>query len=140
MLDSYYGFTHSPTFFRMGSESSKTTETVVADTVDRSNNLYKVFTILRIHGDTGALIAGSVATLLLLCVVYRGILWRRAKMGAGRREPQDGQRAVWADPGRVAQEGWAGPGRVVRRLPPAYAAHEEVCKECRDSGRERTQT
>ena len=82
----------------MGAGSSKKTESVVADSVDISNNLSKDFTILRIHGDTGALIAGSVATLLLIYVIYRGILWKRAKMGAGRREPQDGQRAVWGNP------------------------------------------
>ena len=116
----------------MGAGSSKKTESVVADSVDISNNLSKDFTILRIHGDTGALIAGSVATLLLIYVIYRGILWKRAKMGAGRREPQDGQRAVWGNPGRVAQEGWAGPERVARRHPPVYAVHEEVCEECRE--------
>ena len=100
--------------------------------MDNSNNLSKDFTIMRIHGDTGALIAGSVATLLLISVIYRGILWKRAKMGAGRKEPKDGQGAVWAYSGRVGQEGWEGPEMVVRRPPPVYATNEEVCKECKE--------
>ena len=89
----------------MGSGGSKTTETVVADSVDKSNNLSKDFTILKINGNTGALIAGSVATLLLLYIASRGVLWKRAKTVAGREEPRGGQRAVWGGPGRVAQEG-----------------------------------
>ena len=142
ILDSSYGWS-APTFFGMGSGGSKKTESVVAETVDYSTNLSKDFAILRLHGGTGALMAGTVATVILIYLAYRMFLWKKAKMGAGRRAPQGGQRAVWGNPGRIAQEDLAGPGRFARRPPAAFIpprpaavlpppAHEEICKECRE--------
>ena len=73
------------------------------------------FTVLRLHGDTGALISGSLATFLLLYIVYRGVLWKRSRMSGAREEAEDGPRA------------WACPGRVLRRAPPDFA-EQEVCE------------
>ena len=99
----------------MGTGDSKH-ENVVADTIDRSHNLSKDFTVLRSHGDTGPLIAGSLANFLQLYIIYRGVLWKRSRMLRAREEAEDGPRAVWA-----------GPGRVVRRAP-----HEKLSSDCRD--------
>ena len=84
ILDSSYGWS-APTFFGMGSGGSKKTESVVAETVDYSTNLSKDFAILRLHGGTGALMAGTVATVILIYLAYRMFLWKKAKMGTGRR-------------------------------------------------------
>ena len=64
----------------MGSGNTKQEENVVTDRVDKSHISTRDFTVLRLYGDTGALIAGSLATLLLLYGVYRAVLWRRARM------------------------------------------------------------
>ena len=80
-MDSSNGWS-TPTFFGMGGSSSKKTEKVVDDSVDFSTNLSKDFAVLRLHGGTGALMAGVVATGILIYLAYKVFLWKRAKMGA----------------------------------------------------------
>ena len=127
----------------MGSYGSKKTDNVVADSVDLSTNLSKDFAILRLHGGTGALVAGVVATFILVFLAYKLFMWKRAKMGAGRRAPQGEERAVWGGPGRMDNEDRAGLGRFNRRLPTAFMparpaavlplpAHVDVCEDCRE--------
>ena len=132
----------------MGTGESKH-ENVVADTIDRSLNLSIDFTVLRLHGDSGALINGSLANFLLLYIIYRGVLWKRSRMFRAREEAEDRPHAVWAGPGRVVrkappvfagqevcefEEGpravWGGPWRVVQRATPVFADHE-ICEVCR---------
>ena len=118
LLGPEYGFTQAPpctNCYRMGSGNSKQEENVVADRVDKSHISMSDFTILRLHGDTGALIAGSLATLLLLYAVYIAVLWRRARMV---REAEEGAHAV-----RV------GLGRVAQRAVPFHPAHG-LCDDC----------
>ena len=49
ILDSSNGWS-APNFFGMGGSGSMKTENVVADSVDLSTNLSKVFAVLRLHG------------------------------------------------------------------------------------------
>ena len=127
----------------MGGSGSKKTENVVADSVDFSTNLSKDFAVLRLNGGTGALMAGVVATGILVYMAYKVFLWKRAKMGAERRAPQGEERVVWGNPGRIDQEDRAGVGRFARRpptsfMPPRSAAvlpppaHEDFCADCRE--------
>ena len=97
ILDSSNGWS-APTFFGMGGSGSKKTENVVADF---STNLSKDFAVLRLHGGTAALMAGVAATAILIYLAYKMFLWKRAKMGAGRRAPQGEERTVWGNPGRI---------------------------------------
>ena len=140
ILDSSHGWSSS--FFGMGSGGSKKTD-VVADSVDFSTNMSKDFAVLRLHGGTGALVAGVAATAVLCYLAYRMFMWKKAKMGAGRRAPQGEERAVWGNPGRMDHEDRAGPGRFARRLPTAFIphrpaavlplpAHVDVCDDCRE--------
>ena len=139
ILDSSYGWS-TPSSFGMGSYGSKKTDNVVADTVDFSTIMLKDFAVLRLHGGTGALVAGVVATFILVFLAYKIFLWKRAKMGAGRRAPQGEERAVWGGPGRMDNEDRAGLGRFNRRLPTAFRpaavlplpAHVDVCEDCRE--------
>ena len=142
ILDTSYGWS-TPSSFDMGSYGSKKTDKVVADTVDFSTNMSKDFAILRLHGGTGALVAGVMATFILVFLAYKLFMWKRAKMGAGRRAPQGEERAVWGGPGRMDNEDRAGLGRFNRRLPTAFMparptavlplpAHVDVCEDCRE--------
>ena len=111
----------------LGGSKHGNTEHIVAEKVDKSQSFSKQFTILRLHGDTGALIAGSLATLLLLYVAYRGVLWKRAKMQR-EREVMQREREV-----QVPRAVWGGPGRMVGRRapPPSLCGDQEVCNDCR---------
>ena len=104
----------------MGGSGSKKTENVVADSVDFSTNLPKDFAVLRLHGGTGMLMAGVAATAILIYLAYKMFLWKRAKMGAGRRAPQGEERVVWGNPGRIDHEDRAGLGRFAKRPPTAF--------------------
>ena len=73
ILDSSYGWS-TPTVFGMGSYGSKKTDNVVADTVDFSTNMSKDFAVLRLHGGTGALVAGVAATFILFYLAYKMFL------------------------------------------------------------------
>jgi len=89
LLGPEYYFTQAPpcTFCRgMGSGNSRREENLVADVVDKSHISTRDFTVLKLHGNTGALIAGSLATLLLLYAAYRVVLWRRARMARVEEE------------------------------------------------------
>ena len=140
-MDTSYGWT-PPSGFGMGSYGSKKTDNVVADSVDLSTNLSKDFAILRLHGGTGALVAGVMATFILVFLAYKLFMWKRAKMGAGRRAPLGGERAVWGGPGRMDNEDRAGlerfNGRIRTAFRPAAAAalplpaHVDICEECRE--------
>ena len=70
----------------MGSGNSRHEENVVADVLDKSNISTRDFTILKLHGATGSLIAGSLATLMLMYAFYRVVLWRRERMRAAMEE------------------------------------------------------
>ena len=141
ILDTSYGWT-PPSGCGMGSYASKKTDNVVADSVDLSTNLSKDFAILRLHGGTGALVAGVMATFILVFLAYKLFMWKRAKMGAGRRAPLGGERAVWGGPGRMDNEDRAGlerfNGRIRTAFRPAAAAalplpaHVDICEECRE--------
>ena len=66
------------------------------------------------------MMAGIVATGILIYLAYKVFLWKRAKMGAERRAPQGEERVVWGNPGRIDQEDRVGVGRFARRpLPPS---------------------
>ena len=91
---------------------------MVANKVDKLQISPRAFRVLRLHGDTGALIAGSLATLLLLYTNYRAVLWRCAKMVRERRLAEEGTRAVWMGPGRIAQ-----------RVIPLHPDHG-LCNDC----------
>ena len=110
----------------MGSGGSKHEENNVADLVDKSNITTSDFTILKLHGATGSLIAGSVATVVVMYVVYRAVLWRRERM-----------RAEQGDRGMQAGMGVGGP--VLRELPLHNngRAHCDVCGERGINPRER---
>ena len=103
----------------MGSGSTKHEENVVADTVDKSHISTRDFTILRLHGDTGALIAGSLASLLLFYVVYRTVLWRRARIARAKEDSEEGSRAMRMGLGRLAP----------RAVPPPCRVHG-LCDDC----------
>ena len=125
----------------MGSYASKKTDNVVADSVDLSTNLSKDFAILRLHGGTGALVAGVMATFILVVLAYKLFMWKRAKMSAGRRAPLGRERAVWSGPGRMDNVDRAEldrfNGRIRADFRPAAAAalplpaHVDICEECR---------
>ena len=87
----------------------------MADTINRSQNLTKDFTVLRLHSDTGLLIAGSLATFLLLYVIYSVVLWKRSRMLRAREEAENGPCTVWA-----------GQGRVVRSVPLRLQARKSL--------------
>ncbi len=103
----------------MGSGSTKHEENVVADTVDKSRISTRDFTVLRLHGDTGALIAGSRATLLRLYTVYRAVQWRRARLARAREDAEEGTRAIRMGLGRFAP----------RAMPPPCRVHG-LCDDC----------
>ena len=120
-----------PPIFGMGGSGSKSTEGVVADTVDYSTNLSKDFAVLLLHGGTSALVAGVAASAVLFYVAYRLFNWKREG------------RMVWTNPGRVDIEEGEGQGRFARRAPAVFRppepasmlprpVHEELCAECRE--------
>ena len=82
----------------MGAGDSKH-KSVVADSIKKSLNLSKDFTVLRLHGEIGGVIAGSLATLLLLYILYRGVLWKRSRMARAREGSEEAPRVVWPGPG-----------------------------------------
>ena len=93
--------------------------------MDLSTNLSKDFAVLRLNGGTGALMAGVVATGILVYMAYKVFLWKREKMGAERRALQGEERVVWGNLGRIDQEDRAGVGRLARRpctslIPPFF--------------------
>ena len=134
---------HSPIFGMVGS-GFKSTENVVADTVDYSTNLSKDFAVLCLHGGTSALVAGVAASAVLFYMAYRLFDWKRTKMKQARqRAPQGEWRMVWANPGRVDMEEGEGQGTFARRPPAVFRpphpaamlpgpVHEELCEECRE--------
>lgn len=103
----------------MGSGSTKHEENVVADTVDKSRITTRDFTILRLHGDTGALIAGSLATLLLLYTIYRAVLWRRARLARAKEDAEQGPQVNGMGMGRF----------MPRAVPPPCPVHP-LCNDC----------
>ena len=123
-------------FSNMGGGSSKNNDKSVAGIVDNSSKLSKDFTIIKLHGGTSAMVAGVVATALLLYVAYKLFAWRKAKMSQAAQRPRQGMGRVVARMG----EG-EGPGRFPRRLPAIFRplqpapghpmpSHEELCEEC----------
>ena len=109
----------------MGTTSTKHEENVVADKVDKSTINTRDFTILRLHGNTGALIIGSLATLLLLYAVYRAVGWRRAKMVQERADAEQGAQA------QVRM----GLGRFVPRAAPLPCNAPGICDDCAEAAR-----
>ena len=101
--------------FGMGGGGSKSTDNVVADTVDYSTNLSKDFAVLRLHGGTSALVAGVAASAVLFFMAYRLLTWKRANMNqAWQRAPQCEGRIVW----RGEERGRAGlPEGLLRTVP-----------------------
>ena len=89
------------------------------------------------------MMAGIVATGILIYLAYKVFLWKSAKMGAERRAPQGEERVVWGNLGRIDQEDRVGVCRFARRphtslMPPRPAAvlpppaHEDICADCRE--------
>ena len=112
-----YGFTGWPG--GMGSGNSKHEENIVADVLDKSNIRTSDFTILKLHGATGSLIAGSVATVVLMYAFYRAVLWRQERM-----------RVAQGDRGMQAGVGFGGP--ALRELP--LRNGRELCDVCAERG------
>ena len=114
LLGPEYGFTGD-----MGSGNSKHEENIVADVLDKSNIRTSDFTILKLHGATGSLIAGSLATIMLMYAFYRAVLWRRERM-----------RVAQGDRGMPAGIGFGGP--ALRELPLRNV--RELCDVCAERG------
>ena len=124
----------------MGGASSKSTDNTVVGTIDKSSKLSRDFAIIKLHGGTTALVAGMVATAVLLYLPYKLFNWKRARMGQAALRPRD-RRAMWNIPGRVDEELGEGPGRLPRRAQGAFRplqatpghpmpVHEELCGDC----------
>ena len=124
----------------MGGGGSKSTDTNVAGTIDKSSKLSREFALIKLHGGTTALVAGMVATAVLLYLAYKLFNWKRARMGRAAMRPRD-RRAMWNIPGRVDEEVGEEPGRLPRRVQGAFRplqagpghpmpAHEELCGDC----------
>ena len=121
----------------MGGGGSKNTEKTVAGIVDNSK-LSKDFAIIKLHGGTSAMVAGVVASALLLYVAYKLFNWRKTKTARAAQRPRQGLGPVGV---RMDEEEGEEPGRFPRRLPAIFRplqqspghpmpAHEELCEEC----------
>ena len=121
----------------MGGGGSKNNDKSVAGIVDNSK-LSKDFAIIKLHGGTSAMVAGVVASALLLYVAYKLFSWRKEKMRQAAQRPRLGIGRVVR---RVDEEDGEGPGGFPRRLPAIFRplqpapghpmpAQEELCEEC----------
>ena len=116
----------------MGSGNTKH-ENTVADKVDKLHTMSHDFTVLRLHGDTGALIAGSLAILLLFYIIYRAVMWRRAKLVWDRREAEEGTCAVCIGPGSLARRAALCTPRTMTSAATVQGGTRSSRMSCRDT-------
>lgn len=107
-------------------------EHISAETVDKSIGQSQ-FTVLKFHGHTGAILASIAGVAVGLFIMYRFVVWRRAKWLAAKEArgveapPVVGQRPVVP---QMMGIGHFANGRYMNPLSAAPGCNDEICNDC----------